>query len=121
MKKKSEFEYCKVCKRNHNERQRHKYFPSHTKSLSNFLSRFQNKITDIRFFLKNLSVLSPEHASRNRFWCVFCDFDADELGSSFVCIVLKLGKRWPPLPPLGHFRTEAAAPLKFAEIPASTA
>ncbi|KAK3183126.1 hypothetical protein Dsin_030412 [Dipteronia sinensis] len=84
-KKKSEFEYCKVCNRNHNEGQRHKYFPSHTKSLSNFLSRFQNKITDIRFFLKNPSVLRPEHASRNRFWCVFCDFDVDELGSSFVC------------------------------------
>ncbi|TXG54372.1 hypothetical protein EZV62_019628 [Acer yangbiense] len=84
-KKKSEFEYCKVCNRNHNEGQRHKYFPSHTKSLSNFLSRFQNKITDIRFFLKNPSILRPEHASRNRFWCVFCDFDVDELGSSFVC------------------------------------
>ncbi|KAK1572201.1 hypothetical protein Q3G72_029047 [Acer saccharum] len=84
-KKKSEFEYCKVCNRNHNEGQRHKYFPSHTKSLSNFLSRFQNKITDIHFFWKNPSVLRPEHASRNSFWCVFCDFDVDKLGSSFVC------------------------------------
>ncbi|KAL5858793.1 hypothetical protein ACOSQ4_000089 [Xanthoceras sorbifolium] len=83
--KKSEFEYCKVCNRNHDEGQRHKYFPSHNKSLSNFLNRFQNKITDIRFFLKNPSVLRSEHASRNRFWCVFCDSDIDELGSSFAC------------------------------------
>lgn len=82
--KKSEFEFCKVCNRNHDEGQRHKYFPSHTKSLSKFLSRVQSKITEIRFFLKDPAILRNEHAFRNRFWCVFCDCDIDELGSYFA-------------------------------------
>ncbi|XVE54488.1 hypothetical protein DITRI_Ditri03aG0085700 [Diplodiscus trichospermus] len=84
-KKKSEFEFCKVCKLNHNQGPRHKYFPNHKNSLSAFLSRFQDKINDIRFFLKNPTILRPEHADRNRFWCVFCDTDVDEIDSSFAC------------------------------------
>ncbi|XP_059640235.1 TITAN-like protein isoform X2 [Cornus florida] len=84
-KKKDEFEFCKVCKLNHDQGRRHNYFPSHTKSLSAYLSRFQTKLSDVRFFLKNPSLLRPEHASRNRLWCVFCDFDIDELTSSFAC------------------------------------
>ncbi|KAI9079731.1 hypothetical protein K1719_038352 [Acacia pycnantha] len=85
IKKKSEFEFCKVCNLNHNQALRHKYFPGHKKSLSSFLSRFRNKFSDISFFLKNPTILRPEHASRNRFWCVFCDTDVDELTSSFAC------------------------------------
>ncbi|KAM3752021.1 hypothetical protein ACB098_04G156800 [Castanea mollissima] len=84
-KKKSEYEFCKVCNLNHDQGQRHKYFPSHKSSLSNFLSRFQTKLSDVRFFLKNPSPLRPELASKNRFWCVFCDSDIDEIGSSFAC------------------------------------
>ena len=83
-KKKSEYEFCKVCNLNHDQGQRHKYFPSHKSSLSNFLSRFQAKHSDVRFFLKNPSPLRPELASKNRFWCVFCDSDIDEIGSSFA-------------------------------------
>ncbi|KAI4336323.1 hypothetical protein L6164_014862 [Bauhinia variegata] len=81
----SEFEFCKVCNLNHDQGLRHKYFPNHQKRLSPFLSRFQKKISDIRFFLKNPTTIRPEHASRNRFWCVMCDTDIDELGSSFAC------------------------------------
>ncbi|XWS60264.1 hypothetical protein CRYUN_Cryun07bG0021500 [Craigia yunnanensis] len=84
-KKKSEFEFCKVCKLNHNQGPRHKYFPNHKNSISAFLSRSQNKIKEIRFFLKNPTILRPKHADRNRFWCVFCDIDVDELDSSFAC------------------------------------
>ncbi|XP_062115942.1 TITAN-like protein isoform X2 [Humulus lupulus] len=84
-KKVSEFEYCEVCKLNHDQGQRHKYFPSHKKSLSIFFSRFQTKLSDVRFFLKNPTLLLPEHASHNRVWCVFCNKDIDELGSSFAC------------------------------------
>ncbi|KAG8487994.1 hypothetical protein CXB51_018152 [Gossypium anomalum] len=83
--KKCEFEFCKVCKLNHNQGPRHKYFPNHKAALSSFLCRFQNKINDVRFFLRNPNVLRPEHADRNRFWCVFCDTDVDELDSSFAC------------------------------------
>uniref|UniRef100_A0A2P2JTL1 TITAN-like protein isoform X1 n=1 Tax=Rhizophora mucronata TaxID=61149 RepID=A0A2P2JTL1_RHIMU len=84
-KNKNEFEFCKVCNLNHDQGHRHKYFPSHNKALSAFLSRFQSKLSEVRFFLKNPIVLRPEHASRNRLWCVFCDADVDELGSSFAC------------------------------------
>uniref|UniRef100_A0A5B7B2K1 Putative TITAN-like protein n=1 Tax=Davidia involucrata TaxID=16924 RepID=A0A5B7B2K1_DAVIN len=84
-KKKYQFEFCKVCKLNHDQGRRHNYLPNHIKSLSSFLSRFQSKLSDIRFFLKNPSFLRPEHASRNRLWCVFCDSDIDEVGSSFAC------------------------------------
>ncbi|KAM2699377.1 hypothetical protein EV1_038263 [Malus domestica] len=84
-KKKYEFEYCVVCKLNHDQGPSHRYIPNHTKSLSAFLSRFQSKLADVRFFLKNPSPLRPEHASCNRLWCVFCDSDIGELDSSFVC------------------------------------
>ncbi|KAM6570312.1 hypothetical protein CsatB_018297 [Cannabis sativa] len=81
----SEFEYCEVCKLNHDQGQRHKYFPTHKKSLSDFFSRFQTKLSDVRFFLKNPTILFPEHASHNRVWCVFCSKNIDEIGSSFAC------------------------------------
>ena len=89
-KKISEFEFCEVCKLNHDQGQRHKYFPAHKKSLSIFFSRFQTKLSDVRFFLVNPSLLRPEHASRNRLWCVFCNKDMDELGSSFAWYELSL-------------------------------
>ncbi|XP_073225158.1 TITAN-like protein isoform X2 [Cicer arietinum] len=82
-KKKIEFEFCKVCNINHDQGLRHKYFPKHKKSLSTFLSRFQNKCSDVRFFLNTPTPLSSQLSSHNRFWCVFCDQDIDELSSSF--------------------------------------
>uniref|UniRef100_A0A5B7B347 Putative TITAN-like protein n=1 Tax=Davidia involucrata TaxID=16924 RepID=A0A5B7B347_DAVIN len=84
-KKKDQFEFCKVCKLNHDQGRHHNYFPNHTKSLSSFISRFQSKLSDLRFFLNNPSLLRPDHASRNRLWCVFCDSDIGEVGSSFAC------------------------------------
>ncbi|XP_057424193.1 TITAN-like protein [Lotus japonicus] len=84
-KKKSEFEFCKVCNLNHDQGLRHKYFPNHKNSLPTFLSRFRNKLSDVRFFLTNPIALAPNLASRNSFWCVFCDQNIDELSSSFAC------------------------------------
>ncbi|KAI3773550.1 hypothetical protein L1987_48080 [Smallanthus sonchifolius] len=83
--KNTDFEFCKVCKLNHNQGRSHNYFPNHVKSLSSFVSRFQSKLSDVRFFLKNPSILPPDLASHNRFWCVFCDCDVTEHGSSFNC------------------------------------
>ncbi|XP_010433713.1 PREDICTED: TITAN-like protein [Camelina sativa] len=83
--KKSEIEYCKVCRLHHDHGSRHKYFPRHKDLLSTFLDRFRTKIADVRFFLKNPSVLRPQEQSQNRVWCVFCDEDIVELGSSFAC------------------------------------
>ncbi|XP_030542251.1 TITAN-like protein isoform X2 [Rhodamnia argentea] len=84
-KRKSGFEFCKVCKLNHDKGQRHKYFPNHKRSLSEYLNRFLSKLDDVRYFLDNPSPLRPEHVSRNRLWCVFCDIDVEELDSSFAC------------------------------------
>ncbi|KAJ1386191.1 coiled-coil domain-containing protein [Sesbania bispinosa] len=84
-KKKSEFEFCKVCRINHDQGLRHKYFPNHKKSLSTFLSRFKNKLSDVRSFLNAPIPLIPQLASHNSFWCVFCDQDINELSGSFEC------------------------------------
>ncbi|KAL1201218.1 TITAN-like protein [Cardamine amara subsp. amara] len=83
--KKSEIEFCKVCRLHHDQGSRHKYFPRHKDLLSSFLDRFRSKIADVRFFLKNPSFLRPQEQSQNRVWCVFCDEDIVELGSSFAC------------------------------------
>lgn len=83
-KKKNEFEFCKVCRFHHDHGPRHKYFPRHKELLSAFLNRFRSKIADVRFFLKNPSFLRPQEESQNRVWCVFCDEDIVELGSSFA-------------------------------------
>ncbi|KAK1436738.1 hypothetical protein QVD17_02520 [Tagetes erecta] len=83
--KNNDFEFCKVCKLNHNQGRRHNYFPNHVKSLSSFLSRFQSKLSDVRFFFNNPTFLPPDLASRNSFWCVFCDCDVTEQNSSFTC------------------------------------
>ncbi|THU69637.1 hypothetical protein C4D60_Mb08t16490 [Musa balbisiana] len=80
-----DFEFCEVCRLNHDQGRRHKYFPSHARALAAVLDRFHGKLSDIRFFLRNPSSLSPEHAVLNRFWCLFCRCDLRELGSSFAC------------------------------------
>lgn len=90
----SSFAFCEVCKLNHDHGQRHKYFPSHKKSLSIVFSKLKAKLSDIRFFLKNPSTLRPEHASRNRLWCLFCDRDVDEIGSSLAWYDLLLSERF---------------------------
>jgi len=87
-KQKSEFEFCKACNINHDQGLRHKYFPNHKKSLSTFLSRFRKKLSDVRFFLNAPTPLDPQLASRNRFWCVFCDQDVHEHSSSFAWYII---------------------------------
>ncbi|KAL2347044.1 hypothetical protein Fmac_001044 [Flemingia macrophylla] len=82
--KKIEYEFCKACNINHNQGLRHKYFPNHKKSLSNFLNRFRTKLSHVRFFLNSPIPLNPHLASRNRIWCVFCDHDIHEHSSSFA-------------------------------------
>ncbi|KAK8916577.1 hypothetical protein KSP39_PZI023181 [Platanthera zijinensis] len=79
------FEFCQLCNLNHDQGRRHKYFPSHVRAVTNALSRFQKKLSEIRFFILNPSLLRPEHAAHNRIWCVFCALDIDEIGGYFVC------------------------------------
>ncbi|CAN4085418.1 unnamed protein product [Withania somnifera] len=79
-----QFEFCVVCKLNHNQGRRHNFLPNHKKSLSALLSRFQSKLYDIRFFLRNPIPLRPQHASLNRLWCLFCESDILELDSFYA-------------------------------------
>lgn len=83
-----EFEFCQVCKLNHNQGRRHIYFPSHKNSLSSLLMRFQSKLSDVKFFVKTPIALRPEHADRNRLWCIFCDCDILELDSTVAWSVI---------------------------------
>ncbi|KAH6806764.1 hypothetical protein C2S51_031595 [Perilla frutescens var. frutescens] len=78
-----QFEFCEVCRLNHNRGRRHNYLPSHKNSLSNLLSRFQSKLSDVKFFLKTPMPILPEHAQK-RLWCIFCNCDVLELDSQFA-------------------------------------
>ncbi|GAB2213408.1 hypothetical protein Drorol1_Dr00021450 [Drosera rotundifolia] len=79
-----QFEYCKVCRINHDNGRKHNYFPRHTKSLAAFLSRFQSKLNDLRSLVTDPMLISHDVAARRRFWCVFCDCDISEVGSDIA-------------------------------------
>ncbi|KMZ58272.1 hypothetical protein ZOSMA_78G00400 [Zostera marina] len=83
--KSATFEFCKVCKLNNNQGRKHKYFPTHAKKVASLLSRFLQKLSDVKFFLTNPSFLLPNLAERGRLWCVFCELDLSDVGSTFVC------------------------------------
>ncbi|XP_031477085.1 TITAN-like protein isoform X2 [Nymphaea colorata] len=80
-----EFEFCGVCRMNHNDGRQHVYFPRHKRALSDLLSRFLSKFSEVRFFLRNPSFLRCDDAGRNRFWCAVCEEDVDEVDSEFAC------------------------------------
>ncbi|KAK9668910.1 hypothetical protein RND81_13G095400 [Saponaria officinalis] len=85
-KREEEYEYCKICRLNHNQGRRHNFFPRHTTSLSSLLSRFLHKLSLLHSSLSNPTFFLPQHASSSSpFWCIFCDFDFDDFGSSFAC------------------------------------
>ncbi|XP_074275454.1 TITAN-like protein [Silene latifolia] len=86
-KKNEEYEYCKVCRINHNQGRRHNFFPRHTNSLSSLFSRFLNKLSLLNSSISNPTFNLPHHASSispEPFWCIFCEFDVDNAGSSFT-------------------------------------
>ncbi|KZV34778.1 TITAN-like protein [Dorcoceras hygrometricum] len=80
-----QFQFCEVCKLNHNQGRRHIYFPNHKASLRVLLTRFQSKVSGVRSFLRTPTPLRPEHADSSRMWCIFCGCDVLELGSPFEC------------------------------------
>ncbi|KAG6513253.1 hypothetical protein ZIOFF_023566 [Zingiber officinale] len=80
-----EFQFCSVCRCNHDQGNRHRYFPGHVRALTTLLSRFHRKISDLRSFVRNPSLLLPEHdAALNRLWCIFCSCDLHETDSLFA-------------------------------------
>ncbi|KAL6579747.1 hypothetical protein OROMI_007771 [Orobanche minor] len=79
-----QFDFCEVCRLNHNQGRRHNYFPSHKTALSTLLTRFQSKLSDVKFFLKTPTPICPEHAHQNRLWCIFCNCDILSLDGPFA-------------------------------------
>ncbi|XP_051188679.1 TITAN-like protein [Lolium perenne] len=75
------FEYCELCRRNHDQGRRHRYFPAHRAALANALSGFRSKLSDLRRALLRPS--TPP--ARSRLWCPFCSADLVDLDSHFAC------------------------------------
>ncbi|KAG8049717.1 hypothetical protein GUJ93_ZPchr0009g1933 [Zizania palustris] len=74
------FEYCELCRRNHNQGRRHRYFPAHRTALAAALSRFRSKLSDLRRALRH-----PSSGPRSSLWCPFCSVDLVDLDSRFAC------------------------------------
>ena len=74
------FEYCELCRRNHDQGRRHRYFPAHRAALAAALSGFRAKLSDLRRAL--LRPATPP--GRSRLWCPFCSADLVDLGSRFA-------------------------------------
>uniref|UniRef100_A0A0D9XFF0 TITAN-like protein n=1 Tax=Leersia perrieri TaxID=77586 RepID=A0A0D9XFF0_9ORYZ len=80
------FEYCELCRRNHDQGRRHRYFPAHRAALAAALSRFRSKLADLRRGLRHPSSSSAAAAApRSRLWCPFCSADLVDLDSRFAC------------------------------------
>ncbi|XP_015696895.1 TITAN-like protein isoform X2 [Oryza brachyantha] len=75
------FEYCELCRRNHDQGRRHRYFPAHRAALAAALSRFRSKLSDLRRALRR----PPSSVARSRLWCPFCSADLVDLDSRFAC------------------------------------
>ncbi|KAF7066439.1 hypothetical protein CFC21_072431 [Triticum aestivum] len=75
------FEYCELCRRNHDQGRRHRYFPAHRAALAAALSGFRAKLADLRRALLRPSAPAP----RSRLWCPFCSADLVDLDSRFAC------------------------------------
>uniref|UniRef100_A0A0D9XFF1 TITAN-like protein n=1 Tax=Leersia perrieri TaxID=77586 RepID=A0A0D9XFF1_9ORYZ len=81
------FEYCELCRRNHDQGRRHRYFPAHRAALAAALSRFRSKLADLRRGLRHPSSSSAAAAApRSRLWCPFCSADLVDLDSRFAWI-----------------------------------
>ncbi|KAL5201081.1 hypothetical protein ABZP36_035435 [Zizania latifolia] len=65
------FEYCELCRRNHDQGRRHRYFPAHRAAFAAALSRFRSNLSDLRRALRH-----PSSAPRSRLWCPFCSADS---------------------------------------------
>ncbi|XP_021775880.1 TITAN-like protein [Chenopodium quinoa] len=83
--KPSEYEFCKLCRINHNQGRRHNFFPRHTNSLSSLFTRFHQKLSIVKSSLRNPSFVLSSSDSPDHLWCIFCDSDIVESDSAFVC------------------------------------
>ncbi|KAL6601235.1 hypothetical protein ACP70R_007119 [Stipagrostis hirtigluma subsp. patula] len=79
----AEFEYCELCRRNHDQGRRHRYFPAHRAALAAALSRFRSKLSDLRRAL--LGASSSSLPPRPGLWCPFCSTDLVSLDTRSAC------------------------------------
>ncbi|KAK3130492.1 hypothetical protein QOZ80_6BG0494120 [Eleusine coracana subsp. coracana] len=76
----TEFEFCELCRRNHDQGRRHRYFPAHRAALAAALTRFRSKLSDLR------GASSSQHQQpQPRLWCTFCAIDLVGLDSRSAC------------------------------------
>ncbi|TVU08815.1 hypothetical protein EJB05_42230 [Eragrostis curvula] len=74
----AEFEFCELCRRNHDQGRRHRYFPAHRAALAAALTRFRSKLSDLRRAgLRGAPSSSSSQPPRPRIWCPFCATDLD--------------------------------------------
>uniref|UniRef100_A0A0A9CVF8 TITAN-like protein n=1 Tax=Arundo donax TaxID=35708 RepID=A0A0A9CVF8_ARUDO len=77
----AEFEYCELCRRNHDQGRRHRYIPAHRSALAAALSCFRSKLSDLRSALLGASPSQPQP----RLWCPFCSTDLADLDRPAAC------------------------------------
>ncbi|WVZ65484.1 hypothetical protein U9M48_014837 [Paspalum notatum var. saurae] len=71
----AEFEYCEVCRYNHDQGRRHRYMRKHREELDAVVTRFRSKLSDLRRAL--LHGAPSSQPPRPRLWCPFCSVDLD--------------------------------------------
>jgi hypothetical protein len=76
----AEFEFCELCRRNHDQGRRHRYLPAHRAALAAALTRFRSKLSDLRRAVLH-GAFSSSHPPRPRLWCPFCSTDLVDLDS----------------------------------------
>ncbi|CAM6118783.1 unnamed protein product [Calypogeia fissa] len=80
------FEFCRVCRQNHNQGRGHRYSNKHKQSLELLQGKMLKKIQEIRQYVKNVVPVTDraQAQDRNKFWCRFCEQEVIEKDSSFV-------------------------------------
>eukprot|EP00124_Ichthyophonus_hoferi_P000323 Ihof_evm19s11 gene=Ihof_evmTU19s11 len=80
--KNKRFQFCEVCRRNHDQSRAHVYSSRHRENLKKILNKFEKKIQECKPFLKDVEVVDGEAAGETCFWCYFC---ATEFQRHVVC------------------------------------
>lgn len=85
-----DFQFCTICRLNHRQGRQHVYGKWHQQLLVDKLAIFLRKITEVRYFIGNVSIPEANDASTNSTWCVFCEDDVSEDGGSFAWLAFPL-------------------------------
>jgi hypothetical protein len=67
-----EYQYCTVCRRNHNDGRKHIFTQQHKAKLSEIIKKFSKKIRDARRLLQKPHVIDGELEPGAALWCYCC-------------------------------------------------